>query len=218
VTPPTEREAARALAHNVSMSQGFDEAGLIRAAQQGKLTAFNRLVVEYQSLGYNVAYRILGDGEAAADATQDAFLKAYKAISQYRGGSFKAWLLRIVTNVCYDLLRSRQRRPADSLDELLSHPEYAPALINGREGPEAHALREELNRTLQAAIMTLPDDQRTVLVLADVQGMSYQEVAQITRTSLGTVKSRLSRARAKLRDALLQHPELLPRAYRLQNE
>jgi len=200
------------------MSDVFDETALIQAAQRGKLAAFNRLVLHYQTLAYNVAYRILGDPDAASDATQDGFLKAYKAIGQFRGGSFKAWLLRIVTNVCYDQLRLRQRRPTDSLDDLLSDPDHVPALINGREGPEAHAVRAELNRVIQACITTLPADQRTTLVLSDIQGMNYQEIAEATGVSIGTVKSRLSRGRAKLREALLQHRELLPHAYRLQNE
>lgn len=200
------------------MAELPDEAALIHAAQRGKLVAFNRLVLEYQTLAYNVAYRILGDTDAASDATQDAFLKAYKAINQFRGGSFKAWLMRIVTNVCYDQLRARQRRPTDSLDDLLADPEHAPVLINGREGPEAHAMREELSRAIQACIGLLPADQRITLVLSDVQGMNYQEIADTTGVSVGTVKSRLSRARAKLRDALLEHRELLPHAYRLNTE
>ncbi|MBC7251685.1 MAG: sigma-70 family RNA polymerase sigma factor, partial [Anaerolineae bacterium] len=88
----------------------MDEKTLIAAAQQGDLEAFNRLVLTYQNITYNLAYRILGDADAAADATQDAFLSAYRAITRFRGGSFKAWLLRIVTNACYDQLRIKQRR------------------------------------------------------------------------------------------------------------
>jgi len=200
------------------MSDVMDETALIRAAQKGNIASFNRLVLNYQALAYNVAYRILGDSEAASDATQDAFLKAYKALAQFRGGSFKAWLMRIVTNVCYDQLRQRQRRPTDSLDDLLTDPDHAPVLINGHEGPEAHALREELNRAIQACIGTLPADQRITLVLSDVQGMNYQEIADVMGISIGTVKSRLSRGRARLRDALLVHKELLPHAYRLHSE
>ena len=89
----------------------FDEAALIAAAQKGHLPSFNQLILHYQSLAYNVAYRVMGDNELAADATQDAFIKAFQRLDQYRGGSFKAWLLRIVTNTCYDVLRARRRRP-----------------------------------------------------------------------------------------------------------
>jgi RNA polymerase sigma-70 factor (ECF subfamily) len=195
----------------------MDEKALVIAAQRGDLPAFNQLVIHYQSLAYNVAYRIVGDADAAADATQDAFLKAYRALRGYRGGSFKSWLLRIVTNTCYDALRARKRRRADSLDNLAVTPEHAWQLVNGHAGPEEQTLRHELGQVIQAGIAELPPDQRTALVLADIQGLSYQEVAEAMSCSLGTVKSRLSRGRAKLRDYLLQRQELLPSRYRLQN-
>lgn len=193
----------------------MDESALIQAACQGDLPAFNQLILSYQSLAYNLAYRILGDGEAAADATQDAFIKAYRNLNQYRGGSFKAWLLRIVTNVCYDQLRNRQRRPTNSLDDMEVDPEYAGQLVDGAEQPDDFALRQELGRLLQAGIDHLPAEQRIALILSDVEGLSYEEVAQVMDTSLGTVKSRLSRARSKLRDFLLESQELLPSRYRL---
>lgn len=194
----------------------MDEKALIAAAQQGDLDAFNRLVLAYQNMVYNLAYRILGEGDEAADATQDAFLSAYRAIAHFRGGSFKAWLLRIVTNACYDQLRVKQRRPTASLEALLvTDPESGPSLAEEGERPEDHILRQELNRVIQAGIGTLPADQRITLVLSDVQGFSYQEIAEITDVSLGTVKSRLSRARARLRDFLLAQGELLPARYRL---
>ena len=195
----------------------MDESALIAAAQRGELPAFNQLVLSYQSLAYNVAYRIVGDGDAACDATQDAFLKAYRALDDYRGGSFKAWLLRIVTNTCYDVLRARRRRPTSSLDDLSVAPEHAWQLVNGQAGPEDKVLQQELGRVIQAAITTLPPDQRAAVVLSDIQGLSYQELAEIMGVSLGTVKSRLSRARAKLRGQLLQQQELLPSRYRLRN-
>ena len=198
---------------------GMDEKALIATAQQGDVDAFNRLVLAYQNMVYNLAYRILGDGDAAADATQDAFLSAYRAIGRFRGGSFKAWLLRIVTNACYDQLRVKQRRPTASLDALLvADPASGPSSVSfadEAEQPEEYALRQELNRVIQAGIGTLPADQRITLVLSDIQGFSYQEIAEITGVSLGTVKSRLSRARAKLRDFLLARGELLPARYRL---
>ena len=193
----------------------MDETQAIQAAQNGDLAAFNRLVMAYQGMAYNVAYRIVGDADAAADACQEAFLSAYKGIQKFRGGSFKSWVLRIVTNACYDQLRYKGRRPADSLEAVTENSENSPKLINGRERPEEHALRQELNALIQQGINTLPPDQRTVLVLSDVQGYPYQEIADITGISLGTVKSRLSRARTKLRDYLVDHQELLPSQYRL---
>jgi RNA polymerase sigma-70 factor (ECF subfamily) len=196
----------------------MDEQALIQAACRGELSAFNKLILAYQSLAFNLAYRILGNGDAAEDATQDAFIKAYRNLNQYRGGSFKAWLLRIVTNVCYDQLRHIQRRPTSSLDDMAMDPDHAGRLVDHAEQPGAYALRQELGTMIQQGIALLPPDQRTVLVLSDIEGLSYEEIAQVMDTSLGTVKSRLSRARAKMRDFLLERQELLPKHYRLESD
>lgn len=193
-----------------------DESSLIASAQRGRVDAFNHLVLAYQQQVYNLAYRIIGEPAAAADATQEAFISAFQHISRFRGGSFRSWLMRIVSNACYDELRRRKRRPATPLDELGDYDEEAnPALVNGHEGPAQYAERQELARTIQAGIATLPPDQRIVIVLSDVQGMSYQEIAEATEASLGTVKSRLARGRSKLRDYLRAHGELIPAKYRL---
>ena len=197
---------------------GFDEQALIAAAQRGDLPAFNQLILHHQGLAYNVAYRILGDADSASDATQDGFIKAFQKLSQYRGGSFKAWLLRIITNTCYDALRARKRRPTTSLEgdeEEDSDSERDGRLVDASERPDAYVIRRELARVLQAAIEELPADQRITLVLADIEGLDYLEIAQATGAALGTVKSRLSRARAKMRDMLLAQKELLPAQYRL---
>jgi RNA polymerase sigma-70 factor (ECF subfamily) len=197
----------------------MDEKALIDAARQGDVGSFNQLVLSYQSMVYNFAYRILGDRHAAADATQDAFISAFKAIGKFRGGSFKAWLLRIVTNACYDQLRRKQRQPSTSLDALLVlEPAPTQSLTDSRESPEEYTVRQELSKVIQIGIGSLPPEQRITLVLADVQGFSYQEIAGVTGVALGTVKSRLSRARNKLRDFLLGQRELLPSRYRLKNE
>jgi RNA polymerase sigma-70 factor (ECF subfamily) len=197
----------------------MDEKAFIDAARQGDVGSFNQLVLSYQSMVYNFAYRILGDRHAAADATQDAFISAFKAIGKFRGGSFKAWLLRIVTNACYDQLRRKQRQPSTSLDALLVlDPAPTQSLTDSRESPEEYTVRQDLSRAIQVGIGTLPPEQRITLVLADVQGFSYQEIAGVTGVSLGTVKSRLSRARGKMRDFLLEQRELLPSRYRLKNE
>lgn len=201
----------------------MDEPALIREAQRGDLEAFNRLVLEYQTLVYNLAYRIMGEGDSAADATQEAFISAYKHINHYRGGSFKAWLMRIVTNACYDELRRRKRRPAASLEALAVVKEgpdatTEAALVSRDELPEERVQRRELAKAIQNCLNRLPDDMRTVVVMCDVQGMDYAEIAASIGTALGTVKSRLSRARARLRDCLQQVRELLPAAYRLEEE
>lgn len=196
----------------------YDEAALLAAAQRGELPAFNQIILHYQSLAYNIAYRLTSDDELAADATQDAFIKAYQRISQYRGGSFKSWMLRIVTNTCYDALRARKRRPTVSLEsgeDDEDDPDYDARLMDRSERPEAYAMRQELAGVIQVAIGQLPPDQRATLILSDIEGLDYQEIADATGAALGTVKSRLSRARAKLRDLLLEHQELLPSNYRL---
>ena len=196
----------------------MDEQALIDSARKGDARAFNQLVLLYQRMAYNVAYRILGDQDAASDATQDAFLKAFKAMRKFRGGSFKAWLLRIVTNACYDQLRRKQRRPASSLDDLPIEADHSHYMHDPAERPDEYVERQELGDTIQAGISTLPAEQRTVLVLSDVQGLSYKEIAEVTGLSLGTVKSRLSRGRARVRDYLMEQRELLPSQYRLRDE
>lgn len=190
------------------------------AAQAGDLAAFNQLVARHEQRVYNLAYRMLNDAESAADAAQDAFFQAYRALSQYRGGSFKSWLLRIASNICYDRLRVRSRRPSDLLDAMLEEAEStggsATSLLeDAAADPENHALSHELARELATAVQTLPPDQRLIVILSDIQGLSYDEIVQIANCSLGTVKSRLSRGRAKLREYLQQNPELLARQHRL---
>lgn len=203
----------------------MDELSLIHDAQRGDLDAFNRLVLEYQSAVYNLAYRIMGDGDSAADAAQEAFLSAFKNIRRYRGGLFKGWLMRIVTNACYDELRRRKRRPSASL-EALAIVETGPdadgeaQLVSEAHSPETRAERSELARAIQRCLDDLPDDQRLAVVMCDVQGMDYAEIAQAMQSALGTVKSRIARARAKLRHCLRRAHggELLPAAARLHEE
>lgn len=193
----------------------MNEEKLVLAAQKGDVNAFNQLVLAYQGLAYNVAYRILGNADKAADATQDAFLRGYRALHQFRGGSFKTWLLRIVTNCCYDQLRVLQRRPTSPIDDLVEDDEHSTILEDSDESPQERVERLELDGFIQEALEALPEDQRVVLVMSDIEGMSYEEIAEVTSVALGTVKSRLSRARGKLRDYLQERRELLPHRYRL---
>ena len=199
----------------------MDEAALIDSARRGDLNSYNRLVLAYQDLAYNQAYRILGSLEAAEDATQDAFISAYRNLGVFRGGSFKAWLLRIVTNACYDELRRQKRRPTipleplDTDDEEVESPRW---LADPSESPEEAAERAELNQALQHCLGELPDDFRTVVILVDVQGLDYNEASQAIGKPLGTVKSRLARARLRLRGCLQGMWELLPAAFRLVEE
>lgn len=189
-----------------------DEPQLVERIQQGNLSAFNSIVERYQSLVYNVSARILGDQFAAEDVAQETFISAHRAIGGFRGGSLRAWLLRIASNLSYDTIRSKKRRPDASLEESMENPNFA--VPSKDPGPEQLAIQNELQGKIQGVIMGLPTDQRAVLVLIDVQGMSYDETAEIIGKSIGTVRSRLSRARARVRDALMQHRELLPERFR----
>lgn len=199
----------------------MDEPALILEAQRGDLDAFNRLVLVYQDALYNTALRILGDEDLAADATQEAFLSAFRALNFYRGGSFKAWLLRTVTNVCYDELRRRKRRPTTPLEpddaegDEIESPRW---LADSSNLPEEELDRAELEHAIQHCLDALPADFRVVVVLADIQGLDYREVARAVRVPLGTVKSRLARARLRLRECLQAFQELLPAAFRLEEE
>ena len=176
------------------------------------LEAFNQIVRRYQLRVYNLAARILGDRTAAEDVAQDTFVSAYKALARFRGGSLRAWLLRIASNLCYDRLRSAKRRPEQSLDEAMESPGFH---VPSRDpSPEQQAISRELHDHVQRAILGLPFDQRNTIMLVDVQGLSYQEAAEAMDVSMGTVKSRLSRARAAVRDALMAHRELLPDKFR----
>lgn len=191
----------------------MDEKTLVESARKGSVCAFNQLVLLHQSIAYNVAYRILNNPDAAADATQDAFLSAFNAMGTFRGGSFKSWLLRIVTNACYNQLRRKQRGPVRSLDNLCLELDRTCYLEDEAEQPDEYVERYELNCVIQAGIAGLPIEQATVLVLSDVQGMSYTEIAETLDLPPGTVKSRLSRGRAKLRDFLAGKEAFLPSRY-----
>jgi RNA polymerase sigma factor (sigma-70 family) len=199
----------------------MDEALLIHQSRQGDLDAFNRLVLNYQDQVYNQAYRVLGESEAAADATQEAFISAYQNLNSYRGGSFRAWLLRIVTNACYDELRRRKRRPTTPLepvgqdDEEIQSPRW---LADPGETPEDTLLRAELAEAIQGCLNKLSPDFRSVVVMVDIQGMDYSEAAKALGKPLGTVKSRLARARRGMRYCLQAFWELLPSAFRLEDE
>jgi RNA polymerase sigma-70 factor (ECF subfamily) len=199
----------------------MDETALIRSAQRGDLDAFNTLVLHYQDALFNTALRILGDEDMAADATQEAFLSAFRSITSYRGGSFKAWLLRTVTNACYDELRRIKRRPSVPLEpdtgegDEVESPRW---LADPHMGPEQQAEADELEHAIQHCLDALPTEFRTVVVMADIEGLDYAEVAATVRVPLGTVKSRLARARLRLRECLQAFAELLPSAFRLQEE
>ena len=200
-----------------------DETLLINLSQKGDVNAFNQLVLKYQQTTYNVVLRMLGDRDTAADVTQDTFIAAFRAIQSFRGSSsFRAWLLRIASNQACDYWRRANRHPQDSLDTILDKDEphdtgSLNALIATEQAvnPEEFLLNHELQALLQQGLQELPLEQRVAVILCDVQGLSYEEIAASTQTSIGTVRSRIARGRKRLRDYLYERKELLPRSYRL---
>jgi RNA polymerase sigma-70 factor (ECF subfamily) len=176
-----------------------DESELIEHSKQGDPECFNKLVETYQGLVYNLALRMLGDAQAAEDAAQDAFFSAWRKIGGFRGGNFKAWLLRITANICRDQLRKVKRHPTVSLDAMAVEPNSLSSLS---QSTEDYARRLELSEEIGNGLLSLPWEQRLAIILCDVWGMNYEEMAQVMGCSLGTVKSRLSRGRAQLRDYL----------------
>jgi RNA polymerase sigma-70 factor, ECF subfamily len=188
-----------------------EEQLLITSARNGDLSAFNTLILQYQSLLFGVACRILSDEDAAADAVQNALISAFRHFASFHNGSLRSWLTRITINMCYDELRRNFRRPTRSfnvtlddgqeLDLLDSLPDSSPSTENLVQAAE-------LERVVQSALRTLSPLFRTVVVLVDVEGYTYEQAADILRTPVGTVKSRLARARIQLRLALGNLDEL----------
>ncbi|MGI8963268.1 MAG: RNA polymerase sigma factor [Thermomicrobiales bacterium] len=206
--------------HPAPTEETLDER-LIGAAQQGDLDAYNQLVTRHERAVFSVCMRLLRDASSAEDATQDTFIRAWSAIDSFRGGMVRPWLLRIATNRSYDVLRTRARRPARSLDAELFESEPERATQARSEAPEAFVTRSELGGVLEAALGELPDDQRLAIVLSDIQGYGYDDVAATSGVPVGTVKSRISRGRSALRDRLREdtaNRELFERYVRLTPE
>ncbi len=165
---------------------------------------------------------MLGDDPPAQDATQIAFINAFQSIKSFRGGSFRAWILRILTNTCYDELRRQKRKPTESLNpvdtdsgEELEDPAW---LSDDSQSPEERISQKELEKAIQRCLGSLPEEFRTAIILVDVQGMDYQEASEVVNKPLGTIRSRLARARQRMQDCLQTAGELLPAKYRFNNE
>lgn len=184
----------------------YNEQKLIEKASGGDASAFNRLMANHEKRMYAVALRMFANREDAQDCLQEAMLRVYRSIGGFKGqSSFSTWLYRITMNTCLDELRRKKNKQSASLDSLLEQG-WLPA--DESATPEKHALRSELKRELQSAIHDLPEDMRSAVVLRDVQGFAYDEIAQMLDVNVGTVKSRISRAREKLRGKLREKPEL----------
>lgn len=179
---------------------------LLERARDGDLDAFNDLVVRYQEQLFALIVRMVPDRDQASDCVQEAFFSAYRNLRSFRGGSVKSWLNRIAVNAAMDLQRARKRRPVQPYPELEDESWQPPASEDA--DPVQTALTTERHRALNEAMVTITDDQRTAIVLFDVEGYDYSEIAAMTGVSLGTVKSRIHRGRLALRDRLADRMEL----------
>lgn len=187
----------------------MDERALIDRAVKGDAQAFSELMAAHESRMYAVALRMCAHREDAQDCLQEAMLRVYRSISGFKGqSSFSTWVYRITMNTCLDELRRGKRRKASSLDERIDAG-WAP--VDDMDTPEHHAMRSEQRRALERAIQELPEDMRSAVVLRDIQGCSYDEIADVLDANVGTIKSRISRARAKLREILSAQMELFDR-------
>jgi RNA polymerase sigma-70 factor, ECF subfamily len=188
---------------------------LVSLSKDGNLGAFNSLVERYQGPVFNLCLRLIGDSSSAEDATQEAFLSAYRSISKFAGGNFRSWLFRIAANESKDELRRRMRRgPQDSLtadDD--DHAGIDPP--DTGETPADYAERLEMGRGITNALMELSFDHRQAVLLSDLHGYRYDEIAEMTGASIGTVKSRIHRGREKLRTLLSERSELFDPDQRL---
>ena len=191
---------------------------LIESAQRGDMDAFNELVLQYQDLLYRIALRTTRDECIAEDAMQEAMIHAFRHIKSFRGGNFKSWLARVTVNASYDELRRGKRHNGMSLElytndgEEIESPDW---MRDPASGPDERAEQSELRRALHQCIKSLVPDYRLMVILVDMEGMSYEEAAYVAHVPVGTVKSRLARARAQVRQALQSHRSLLPSIYQL---
>jgi RNA polymerase sigma-70 factor (ECF subfamily) len=196
------------------------EVELIEKALKGDLLSFNDLVLTYQDMAFNLAYRMLGSSAAAADATQEAVISMYRKLDSYRGGSFKSWFLRIVSNECLDELRRQKRRPTVPIDQENEDGEIIESASWMKDDSlpyEDQISNAELEKALTHCIDGLEEKFKTVIVLVDVSGEDYETVAGVIQVPIGTIKSRLARARQKMQDCLQGYGELLPEKFRLKN-
>ena len=183
----------------------FFENEIIRSVLRGNVNDFEKLVTAYEKNVYNIALRMVGDPDDAADMTQETFIKAYRALSGFRGDSkFSSWLYRIASNVCLDFLRSRSRHPQVSLSTVDEDDRATFELPDMRQNPEEQLMKKLGMEAVRRGLEQLPEQQRQILVLRELGGLSYAELAQTLGLEEGTVKSRIFRARKRLCALLLR--------------
>lgn len=208
---PSERDTAAARAETVQRPnyelQHARDRALVEQALGGNLEAFNELVIIYQDYLFALVVRVVNDRDSAADAVQEAFFSCYRNLNRFRGDSFRSWLTRIALNAATDVLRYRKRRPADPFPEWEDDSWQPPA--DEASSPERQVMGRQSAQMIAAAMSQITEDQRRAILLFDVEGFDYQEIADMTGVSLGTVKSRIHRGRLALRDILAPDMELL---------
>jgi RNA polymerase sigma factor (sigma-70 family) len=195
------------------------EKTLIRAAQRGDLESFNLLILRYQNLLFGIALRLLNDEDAAADAVQEALISAFRRFDTFRGDSLRSWLARVVVNACYDEMRKKRRQHSVPLEQFNSDGEEIETsswLIDPESDPETQFESFELENAIQKSLDKLQPIYRLMLVLVDIEGLSYEEAALAAHVPVGTVKSRLARARSQMQKSLQVAGELLPASYRVE--
>ena len=183
----------------------FDEQRLVQQAVEGDLEAFNRLVLAYQDMAYNYAYFLVGNPDSAEDVAQQSFIRAFQNIKAFRGVSFRSWLMKIVANSAYDLLRRSYRHPTQPLypaDDNGEEIESASWLADPAPSVQHQVEQNELFRQIYQILDDLPEVYRTVLTLIDIQELDYLEAAEALNVPIGTIKSRLARARLRMKQAL----------------
>jgi RNA polymerase sigma-70 factor (ECF subfamily) len=181
---------------------------LVSLSKDGNLHAFNSLVERYQGAVFNLCLRLIGEKGAAEDATQEAFLSAYKSMARFDGGSFRSWLFRIAANESKDELRRRGRRPAESLHSRFEDDDTPFDVTDTTETAPEYLERMAVGEAIGGALLALPFEQREAILLSDLHGYHYEEIAQMTGSNVGTVKSRIHRGRERLKVLLLREPEL----------
>jgi RNA polymerase sigma-70 factor, ECF subfamily len=200
-------------------SANIPEKTLIRAAQRGDLESFNLLILRYQNLLFGIALRLLNDEDAAADAVQEALISAFRRFDTFRGDSLRSWLARVVVNACYDEMRKKRRQHSVPLEQFNSDGEEIETsywLIDPESDPETQFESFELENAIQKSLDKLQPIYRLMLVLVDIEGLSYEEAALAAHVPVGTVKSRLARARSQMQKSLQVTGELLPASYRVE--
>jgi RNA polymerase sigma-70 factor (ECF subfamily) len=193
-----------------------EEQALIKAAQHGDLNAFNALILRYQNLLYGIALRMLNDDDIASDAVQEALISAFSKLNSFRGGSLRSWLARVTVNACYDEMRRKRRQREVPMEQFNMEGEEVEDLswmIDPAARPEAQYESFELENAIQHSLRQLTPAYREALILVDIEGLSYEEASVAARVPVGTVKSRLARARLQMRCNLQGYQDILPMQY-----